>query len=192
MMKRWTFFLLATLLLLPIPVSASNGQDELCSSGVCFPRQVEVGGQVLEARDVRTFRYWGFRVYTITLYIPPGTEGIDGVLDGETPRRLILHYHRGITAGEFAESSEEFIRRNPRNDMNALRERLDQLYDAYRDVESGDRYSITYIPNSGTTVSLNDEDIIAVEGEDFARAFFGVWLSEEPISTGIRDRLIGS
>ncbi len=178
------------LLMLPLFAKAGNSREQLCNSGVCFDSRIEVNGEKLSARGIGTFRVWGFRVYTTTLYIPDGVEGLDEVLGADTPRRLVLHYHRSITAEELAESTEEFARKNPRNDMDALRDRFDKLYEAYKEVSSGDEYSITYDPGKGTTVALNGEDIVHIEGEDFARAFFGIWLSEEPISSSIRDRLI--
>ncbi len=184
--------LAAALAIVCIPLLAAAGNSgRICNSGVCFVRETEVSGNTLSVRDIGTYRAWGFRVYTTTLYIPSGVEGIDEVLSANTPRKLVLHYHRSITADDLAESTEEFASRNPRNDMAALRERLDKLYDAYKDVGSGDEYAISYTPNEGTTIELNDEKIISIEGGDFARAFFGIWLGEEPISSGIRDRLVG-
>ena len=57
-----------------------------------------------------------------------------------------------------------------------LQSRIDNLAALYRDVKPGDRYALTYIPDEGTTLSLNGETLGSIPGDDFARAVFAIWL----------------
>ena len=61
----------------------------------------------------------------------------------------------------------------------------------FRDVGAGDRYALTYQPDIGTTLSLNGEPLGTIAGSDFARAYFGIWLGDEPLRKKFRDRLLG-
>jgi hypothetical protein len=46
------------------------------------------------------------------------------------------------------------------------------------------------VPGRGTTVSLNGEPLVEVEGADFARAYFGIWLGDDPMDRGLRKALL--
>ena len=37
---------------------------------------------------------------------------------------------------------------------------------------------------------LNGELLVSVEGDDFARAYFGIWLGEEPIAPPLREAVL--
>ena len=76
-------------------------------------------------------------------------------------------------------------------DFPALQERLDRIAAAYEKVGKDDRYELRYMPGAGTTLLLNDREIITLPGEDFARAYMGIWLSETPANKKFRDKLLG-
>ena len=73
--------------------------------------------------------------------------------------------------------------------LRSLKARLDVLHEAYRDVTSGDRYALTYLPKAGTMLELNGESLVQIEGLDFAQAYFGIWLAEPPISAKLKQAL---
>lgn len=186
---KWTLplLILAFSILSGLPALADAGED--CSSGACFPRTVVVGESELPLRSTHLFRYWGFRVYSLAFYIGEEVpKGGDVLVD--KPMRLVLHYHRNIARENMIEGAEKVIPRDPSNDMDSLRERLDKVNAAYSDVSSGDEYAITHIPGEGLTIALNGEDQITVEGFDFARAYLGIWLGEYPISDALRRAML--
>ena len=70
-------------------------------------------------------------------------------------------------------------------------QRLEKLHAAYEDVAPGDRYALTYLPGTGTSLSKNGRVIATTPGADFAAAYFSIWLGERPIDDSLRDRLLG-
>jgi hypothetical protein len=75
--------------------------------------------------------------------------------------------------------------------LPALAARLDRLNAAYRDVDAGDRYQLCHAPGGDTRLSLNDEELIRIPGDDFAAAYFGIWLRDGAISEDLRSALLG-
>ncbi len=57
-------------------------------------------------------------------------------------------------------------------------------------MKPGDRYSLTYLPGEGTELAKNGVPLALVPGEDFARAYFGIWLGEDPLDRDLRDQLL--
>jgi hypothetical protein len=74
----------------------------------------------------------------------------------------------------------------------ALHERIEALAGLYRDVKPGDRYALTYVPDKGTTLSLNGEPLGSIPGDDFANAVFAIWLGDKPIDVKFRNQLLGT
>ncbi len=172
------------------PVQAKDAEQK-CVKRTCFPTSAMIGKATVPLRGAALLEWIGFDVYTAAFYVGADVKGIEPAL-GDTPRKLVLHYHRKISRKDIATSSEKLVRKNAKNDMEKLRERLDRVYALYEDVGPGDEYHISYEPGVGTTIELNGRKVCTVEGEDFARAFFGIWLSEKPVDEKLRDVLLGS
>ena len=130
-----------------------------------------------------------FRGYVAALYLPDGVSG-DRALD-DLPRRLELSYFWAIKGKDFAHAADALLARSlDPEQVSGLRERLDTFHLAYRDVEPSDRYSLTYRPGVGTELRLNDEPLVTVPGNDFARAYFGIWLGDHPLDEELRNDLL--
>lgn len=50
---------------------------------------------------------------------------------------------------------------------------------------------MTYIPESGTVLTYNSMPLGTIEGPEFARAVFSIWIGANPIDKGFRDKLLG-
>lgn len=131
-----------------------------------------------------------FDVYAGAFYLPqevPGPKWTENV-----PKKLELSYFRDIQAKGFADASDKILKDNlSAEEYEPLKERLATFYGFFQDVKPGDRYSINYIPGNGTELRLNGKVMGSVPGHDFAVAYFGIWLGENPISKSFRDKLLG-
>lgn len=137
--------------------------------------------------------YMGFfKVYDAALYVETKTDG-QGTIDPETSRCLELTYDVSLSAKDFVHAAEAVLARqhSPEKIAN-LRQEIDKLHGAYRDVGKGDRYYLCYdAPQHVTTLTLNDSEVVAVRSKDFAEAYFGIWLGAvEPIDGKLRDQLL--
>ena len=74
--------------------------------------------------------------------------------------------------------------------MGPLQARLERLNAAYRDVGAGDRDQLCHAPGAETRLSLNGEELIRIPGDDFAVAYFGIWLRDGAISDDLRSALL--
>ncbi len=160
--------------------------------GVSFSDEVVVDGLALEIQGVAVLR-WGlfFDVYAGALYLPAVQQ--ERGWEEDVAKRLELCYFRPIDAEDFSRTSKKLIKRNLSQEAyRSLEGRLETFCSWFKDVKRGDRYSITYLPGSGTALQLNGQFLGAVPGADFASAYFGIWLGPSPISEDFRDRLIGN
>jgi hypothetical protein len=58
--------------------------------------------------------------------------------------------------------------------LEKLRPRIEKHNALYADVQPGDRYALTYVPGSGTELTLNGTPRGIIRGADFASAIFAI------------------
>ena len=155
-----------------------------------FAERSTVGASPLELRGVGLLRYrLLFKAYVAALYLEEETPAARALED--VPKRLEIEYFWPIAGADFGRAAEEMLRRQLGDaGLEPLRERLEGLHAAYRDVRPGDRYALSYAPGAGTTLSLNGEPLATVPGADFAAAYFGLWLADEPLDEALREELL--
>ncbi len=166
-------------------------QPETCLEKTCFENARVVAGSPLPLKGVANLEFLKFDMYTGALYAPESVKTYQDVL-GDVPKALVLHYHRNIKVEWMNTAAEKIIKKNTAVDYAKIEERVKQIGKAYQRVGKDDRYALVYEPGKGTSLYLNDQFIVQIPGEDFQRAYFGIWLSEHPAKTGFRDKLLGA
>ena len=155
-----------------------------------FPKFYETPQGRIEAKGWGVLKYaFVMKAYAAMLYGPTDVAARD-LLYADVPKRLEINYFVSINGPDFAKGANAMLQKQlPEEELSRLKTRVDRLHATYRDVESGDRYALTYLPGSGTILELNGEPLVQIEGTDFSRAYFGIWLAEPPISAKLKQAL---
>ena len=159
--------------------------------GVRFDESWRVDGSSLILVGTGLQRYmFVYKVCVAGLYLPEGTRPADALTD--VSKRLEIQYFHKIKAEQFATLTRRGVRENATaSEFRQVKARLAQFNAAYRNVKPRDRYALTYRPGKGSTLSLNGRDLITIQGADFARALYAVWLGGEPVTDGLKSGLLG-
>jgi hypothetical protein len=177
----WVFFFLTG------PVHAAVTTVD----GTAFSNTVTVNQTRLDLQGAALLRYMYFiEAYTGALYLPDTADGSRALED--IPKHLVLEYRVAISAEDFARATEKKIRESVSDaEFQRLLPKITALNRLYRDVAPRDRYALTYIPESGTVLTYNSTPLGTIEGHEFARAVFSIWIGPNPIDKGFRDKLLG-
>lgn len=131
-------------------------------------------------------------VYEATFFLGKGVE-TSAVLEKDIPMRLEIRYLRALSRDRLVEAGDSIVRRvTPPEVLAEVWSRIEKINSLYQDVQAGDRYSLTYLPSIGTTLALNDQIVGQIEGYDFARAYFAIWLGEHTAKRSLRNQLLPS
>ncbi len=179
-----TLLLLFALSFAPLPGRAMTVE------GVSFAQEARIGDATVPLRNAALLRYlFVLKAYVAALYLPADVPAERALAD--VPKRLEISYLVAIRGEDFDKGAAPVLRRNlSPAELERLQQRLDRLNAAYRDVQPGDRYALSYHPGLGTELSLNGTPLVTIEGADFAAAYFGVWLGREPIDEGLKKSLL--
>jgi len=182
----WVF----CLLLLAINFIFPPSSHALTVANVPFADSTTIGGKPVPLRNAALLRYLKvIKAYVAALYLPEGVKAEDVLND--VPKRLEISYLVSIKGPDFDKGAAPVLERNQAAaELARLRGRIDRINAAYKDVKSGDRYSLTYLPGRGTELALNGTPLIVIEGSDFAAAYFGIWLGREPIDEKLKRDLL--
>jgi hypothetical protein len=156
------------------------------SQAVEPPVEVELSQGRLLGTSRLTF--WGFEVYNASLWSEPGFKPSDM---GQNRFALELRYLRSFKGADIAKRSIEEMRRiGDFSDAQAQRW-LKIMQSAFPDVSAGDRITGIHRPGQGARFLFNGRVTADVTDVEFARLFFGIWLSEKTSEPKMRLSLLG-
>jgi hypothetical protein len=154
-----------------------------------FGEEYIIAETTLRFQGAGLIRHLFFTVNAAALYVSENSDAQDALND--IPKRLELEYFHKIKAKDFVKLTNKWLEANNDTETVArLKPRIDRFNALYEDVRPGDRYSITYIPAVGTELALNGEPKGTIEGADFARALFSIWLGQRPVSKSLKVALL--
>jgi len=179
-------FLLITFLRFSVPEVA----HALTIENIPFADSTTIGSKPVPLRNAALLRYLKLiKAYVATLYLPEAVKTEDVLSD--VPKRLEISYLVSIKGSDFDKGAAPVLKRNQSPaELAKLQGRIDRINAAYKDVKSGDRYSLTYLPGRGTELALNGTSLIVIEGADFAASYLGIWLGREPIYEKLKRDLL--
>lgn len=162
-------------------------------NGVSFPDQNQVAGSALTLNGLglRQATMLKVNVYVAALYVASASADANTILTANTSKKLVLHFVRSVDAGELQKAWEEGFESNTKEQVPALKERIGKLKGWMADMKNGQQLTFTHKPGAGIEVDVNGAVKGTIEGDDFAKAFFSIWLGAHPPNPGLKAGLLG-
>ena len=127
----------------------------------------------------------GFMVYEGALCIESAIH-LQDIL-GPVPKRIDIHYFHTTPKKHMIRVANQSLKRNlsPRQ-YNELLPKISKLHEAYLDGKKGSFASLIYRPGEGLTYSFDNETVASIPCDEFANAYFRVWLGDHPGSRSVK------
>ena len=149
----------------------------------------ELTGVLPQSRLVGKTRLtvWGFQVYDAKLWVQAGfkPEGF-----GTQPFALELAYLRDFASKDIAERSITEMRRSATVSDEQAAAWITQMQRVIPNIKKGDRIMGVHRPGTGATFLVNGKAAGDIRDAEFARLFFGIWLSTKTSEPKMRSALI--
>lgn len=152
-------------------------ESKQCVRDVCFPQVQQVAGQEVSLRGIADAQFLFKNIYTIALYAT-GNAHPYAEFAQNVPQQLSIQYHVRVNKKHFIRVAQKQLLHNPEISLSVLQSRIDKMARAYRSIQAGDQYDLVYVPEQGTQLFLNGVLLVTVPGADFAKAYFGIWISD--------------
>jgi len=161
--------------------------------GVNFPEQTQVQASplMLNGLGLRQATILKVNVYVAALYVAQPSADANAILTSNTPKQLILHFVRDVESADLKKAWEEGFMDSAKEQVPALKTRIEKLTGWMVDMKSGQQLTFTYKSGAGIEVDVNGAVRGTIEGDDFARAFLAIWLGAKPPNPGLKAGLLG-
>lgn len=159
-------------------------------AGQNFPAAVTFQGQPLALKGTGIKTHFFIKVLVAGFYTEK--DAAEGAILDESAKRIEVAYFYPVPGKKLARETRERIRQNTTAQEYAkIEARINTMDDYFVDLRPGDRYVLTYVPAMGTFFTYNGKEQGLIEGRDFARALFSVWIGERPLSETLKTQLLG-
>ena len=163
------------------------------SFGADAPGQIEYQGNTITKNGQGTRIIFFMKVYEGSLYLETKNSNAEEIVNMDAPMAIRIDVTSTIvTADAMKKALSEGLEKSTGNNTGAISKEIIQLSSSFdSDVSSGDYYEFIYLPNLGTHVVKNSELVELIKGMDFKKAFFGIFLSDNPIQKNLKKAMLG-
>jgi len=185
---------LVTLLAAPLPtpfpaLAVDTGQTV---SGVTMPETIEVDGQTLSLNGMALRKKFIVKVYVAGLYVATKSSSEEEIFRADAPRRMVMHFVRGVDKKKICDGWNEGLEKNTPDASAALKDQFTELCGLMADIQNGQAFVFTYVPEKGTAVEVAGEEKGTIAGKEFADALLACWIGPKPgPGGGFKKNLLG-
>ena len=163
------------------------------SFGSEIPKQIEYQGSKLNLNGQGTRIIFFMKVYEGSLYLESKSSNAEEIVNMNDPMAIRIDVTSAmVTADAMKKALSEGLEKSTSNNTDPISNEIDQLSSSFNsDVSTGDFYEFIYLPKTGINVLKNSELEELIKGMDFKKAFFGIFLSDNPIQKNLKKALLG-
>jgi len=174
----------AVLVCAPISVSSQE------ISGINFePLYLDEGDElILQGVGLKTFLM--MKAFVAGFYLEEGISKEAALED--VSKRLDVAYFKDIRGKDLTNYTVRKMRKNiSEKEFSKVEDRLGKMEDYFVDLQAGDKYSLAYHPGVGTKFIHNGKLMGTIEGADFAKGLFSVWIGDKPMDIELKQEILG-
>ena len=183
-LKKFTIFFLFILIGI-FSVSIASATE--------IPKSIDFEGNNLILNGQGTRVIFFMKVYEGSLYLENKNSDADEIINSNSSMALRIDVtSEMVTADAMKKALSDGLEKSTNNNTNHILNEIEQLSSSFSSaVASGDYYEFIFVPEIGTHVLKNNELVELIPGFDFKKAFFGIFLSNNPIQKNLKKALLG-
>lgn len=182
---------LSAVVILGLTVAAVSPVSAASLAGVTLPDTVQVGGTTLALNGLGLRTKFTVKVYVAGLYLAQKSSDADAILKSDGAKRIVMHFLHSASKSQMTDAFDESFHDNTPEAQKTMKAEIDRMLGALKAVKPGDQMVFTYVPGTGTTLSVNGTDKVTIAGVEFERVLLSVWLGPKPPNAGLKKGLLG-
>jgi hypothetical protein len=133
------------------------------------------------------------KVYENSLYLEATNSNAEEIMNKDAAMAIRIDVTSSlVTVNAMKKALNEGLVKSTGNNIGPIMKEIDQLTSTFNsDVSTGDFFEFIYLPDAGTNILKNSEYIDTIPGIEFKKAFFGIWISNNPIQKNLKKAMLG-
>ena len=161
--------------------------------GATSADQIKYQGSSLTKNGQGTRIIFFMKVYEGSLYLESESSNAQEIIELDTPMAIRIDVTSDmVTADAMKKALSDGLKKSTGNNMASISKEIEQLSSSFNSaVSSGDYFEFIYLPEIGIHVIKNNEMVKLIKGLKFKKAFFGIFLSDNPIQKNLKKKMLG-
>lgn len=180
-----------TILLLSIITTSIFSQETI--SGVTLPDFRTIQGEklLLNGGGLRE-KLW-IDLYVGGLYLETKNTNAKEIINADEPMAITLDIVSGLINSEnMIEAVDEGFEKSTNGNQEKFAEKIADFKNAFKDpIVKGNKFVIAYIPGKGVVVSKNGKLLKTIQGLEFKKVLFAIWLGDKPADKKLKSGMLG-
>ncbi len=183
-----------TILTFVLALTIFQSQAQITLNKVTLPAELsyEQTNLALNGGGIRTKLV--FKLYTAGLYLESKSSNANEIISSDKPMaiRLVITSNK-INSNNMSEAIEDGFTKSTGGENYRIQDKIDKLISTFSKdaIEVGDIFDLVYVPGKGVQAYKNGTLKSTSTTLDFKQALFGIWLSDNPVQSGLKKGLLG-
>ncbi len=180
-----------TFLMLIATVFTVNAQKTV--SAVKVDAKLNLEGQSLVLNGAGTRVKMFMDMYVGALYLEKKSTNANEIMNSKEGAAIKLNIVSGlITSDKMISAINEGFENATGKKTAPLKAKIDKFKGFFKEeIKKGDVFIIMNVPNEGIVVYKNGIKKGSIDGHDFKKAMFGIWLCDKPADKDLKDDMLG-
>jgi hypothetical protein len=158
-------------------------------AGVTLPDTAQVGHTTLVLNGLGIAKE--VCVYVAGLYLEQKSLDHGAIITADAPKRIIMHFLHSASKNQMVDAFDESFSNNAPDARKTLKADIDRFLGALEPVNDGDQMVLTYVPGTGTTLTINGKEKLTIATPAFGRVLFSLSLGPKPPSPDLKKGMLG-
>ena len=164
--------------------------------GVTIPRTVKFADRELTLNGIGIRSKFIFDVYTLALYLTNPSNDSAEIMNSNTTMSIIIYVSSPlVTSKKFSSMVNGGLKKNLRDEQwKIFKPELDLLETLINSeqIVKNDVFNLTYNDVDASLWIIKNGIVKGkIPGFEFKKAFFGIWLSDNPVKDSLKKQLLG-
>ena len=186
--------LLVLTLLLTLQFSAVSAQTHLEVNGVTVPRKIDFQNKTLQLNGAGGRSKMWLEVYVQALYLSQLSQDPQFIIDSDTEMAIRIEITSSmVSSNKLTKAMNAGFEKSAGSNLEQLRPRIEQFKSYLSDaITEKDVFVLAYNPLD-QTINVYKNEVLKgkIQGFDFKKALFGIWLSDKPVDENLKKHLLG-
>ncbi len=155
---------------------------------VTLPDTITVNNQTLVLNGLGLRSKMFVKVYVGGLYLEKKTTDPAAIIQADAPKRVVLQFLYEPSRDQMVDAFKEGFEGNAPGKFKAD---VEKWLAAQEGFKKGEQLVATYVPGTGTTLTIRGKDKLTIPGLPFAQAVFSVWFGPKPPTGDLKNGMLG-
>ncbi len=185
-MKKITLIMIALL-----GINFAQAQTKVAGVNLPDTENYEGNKIVLNGAGVRE-KLW-IDLYAGGLYLTNKSSNAAAITAADEPMAIKLHIvSKLISSEKMIDAVNEGFENSTDGNTAPLEAKIKKFTEMFMDeIKKNDVFDIVYLPGKGVLVYKNGTEKGVIDGMEFKKALFGIWLSNKPADDDLKEAMLG-